>query len=410
MFAVSGNAYSSARDSFEKGISFFKSKKYPAAIKYFKKAEKNGLKTASLYFNLGSSYYKNKQYKKSEIYFKKLSTFPKMRSIASFNIGLVSKKMGKIKTAQKWFKWVIKKSTNKKLVALSRQQLKNTKKKSPKIKNRSPWSHYASLTFGHDNNIDTAPSGTALEQSDNFMTIFLNTRKLLKGTRSNGWFAGASFFHIDYDKLNTNNETQYGASLKRSLNISDWKSKLTLKLTKNTYAGADYQTNLIIEAAGSKKLSRTNTLKLRYRFNDINSDNIIYDYLEGRKHQVRAELKQQSRTSKQRFYYEYETNDRQDTATLSYSPTRHTLRAIHTIKISQTIHWGGELSYRQSDYPVVASVSRDSTRWKYGVFGIYRFDKTMKLKARLIHTDNNSDSATYDYDKDIISLSLSKLF
>jgi len=410
IFALSGNAYASAKSDFEKGVTSFKSENYSTAIKSFRQAEKKGLKSASLYFNLGSSYYKNKQYKQSVIFFKKLSDYPAMRAIAAFNIGLADKQMNRKKSAEKQFIWVIKNSNNKKLTTLARQQIKNIKGKKSIRKNSKAWSSYASLALGNDSNISVAPSGTALERSDSFATIFLKTSKLLTGSKSNGWQAGADFYRFSYSTYNANSSTQYGAFIKKALKISDWKSKLITRLSKSTYGGSSYQTNLMLEAAGIKKLSKNNRFKLRFRYYDINSDNTVYDYLQGSKQQFRTELKRNTDNFKQRFYYELETNSRQDTATVSYSPTRHTLRAIHTIKTSRDIDWGGELSYRQSNYPVIASGSRDSTRWKYGLFAMYRFDKTTKLKARFVYTDNSSDSVIYDYDKNIISLNLSKLF
>lgn len=410
IFLSSFYAHASAKDDFSKGIALFKKNNYSAAINFFKKVEESTPASAALYFNLGSSYYKNKQYKKAETYFKKLTVYPKMRAIAIFNMALVNKTMRNNKTAKKQFKWVIKKSHNKKLISLAVRQIKSLKAIALKNRKQKSWSHYASLTLGNDSNINVAPDGTALERADSFTTLFLKTTKLLSGTSSHGWLANVSLFRFDYSTVNANSSSQYSASLTRSLKFNGWRNKFNAQLLKSTYGGSDYQTRFTIEASGIKKLSKNNKLKFRFRYYDINSNNIIYDYLEGNKQQFRAELKHSTSALKQRFYYEYEINNRQDTATLSYSPVRHTLKAIHTIKTSKKIHWGGEVSYRQSDYPVVAVINRDSIRWKYGLFGIYRFDKTTKLKARIVYTDNQSDSTIYEYNKDVVSLSFSKLF
>ena len=410
LISLSGNAYSSTKSVFSEGTTAFKSKNYLAAIKHFKNAEKMGLETASLYFNLGSSYFKAKQYKQAEIYFKKLKKHPKMMPIASYNLGLVNLKLGKKKPAIKWFRWVISDTQDRKLITLSKNQLKKLNVK-VKVKTKSKdWSVYTSVAWKSDSNVDVAPSGTPQEQSDTSITLFLNSEFLLAGKKSNGWFAGAGFYDINYSKFNSNEESQYNISLKRKLKISDWKTRFTVTAAKSTFDGQDYQSILMLEAISSKKLSKKNRLRFRFRHSNISSENTLYDYLEGNKQQLRVEFRRKSKANSQRYYYELETNDREDSTTLSYSPTRHNLKAIYTSNINKKIQWGGEFAYRQSDYPIVLTTDRDSTRWKFGFFGVYRFDKTTKLKARAIHTDNDANDDTYDYEKDVISLTLSKLF
>lgn len=398
------HASASAEQSFSKGTQSFKDGRFNEAIQYFKKSENMGLKTPSLFFNLGSSYYKAGQYQQSINYFKKLRQYPHMIAIASYNLGLTHKKMGAKKSAQKWFTWVINNSSNKKLITLSDQQIKKTDK------NKKKWSVYSSLSLGNDSNIDAAPNGTALEQSDNFIKLYLNSDYILSGNRKDGWLASAGLYRIDYSDFSINDTAQYNVAVKRKLYLFDWKTHFKAKALKSTYNSADYQTVLTFEAAATNILSKENKLRLRYRYSDINSDNIAYDYLEGNKQQLRLELKHKNNSYKQKFYYEYETNNREDSAALSYSPKRHTLKGMHTIQASRNIQWGGEISYRQSNYPVISSNNRDGERWKYGVFGSYRFDKTSKLKAKIIHTNNESKSSLYDYDKNIISLTLSKTF
>lgn len=400
------HSYASAQTSFSKGIDLFKSGHYSQAITHFKKAEQSGLKSASLYFNLGSSYYRAGHYQQSISYFEKLNKFPKMLDIAAYNLGLVYTKIGDEKLSQKWFNWIIKNSSNTKIIALSEQQIN----KSNAISSQKKWSNYASLSIGNDSNINVAPSGTALEKSDSFFKLYLNSEYLFSGSRAEGWLMSGGVYHKNFSDFSENNERQYNFAIKRKLNINDWKSHFKTKVTKSIYNDRSYQTVLSLQASTTKNLSSKNKLKLRYRYSDIKSDNNNYAYLDGNKQQLRAELRRKQKSYIQKFYYEYETNNRNDSATLSYSANRHTINAIHTIKHSNSIHWGGEFSYRQSSYPVINLNDRDATRWKYAIFADYNFDRTTKLKAKLTHTDNQSDSSIFDYNNNIAELTLSKIF
>lgn len=396
--------------NFSNGIKSFKAGDYLKAIKHFKAAEEKGLKTASLYFNLGSSYYKAEKYKQSEIVFIKLRKFPKMRTLASYNLGLIYKNTNNEQHAIQWFRKVIKVNDSAKLSTLASLQI-DTIKSDKKLTNKlDRWNNYAYLSLGNDSNINVAPSDTALNQSDSFASFYINSEYLISGSISDAWLANASFYHIDYTDFNNNNESQYSLSLKRKLKKAEWLNQFVGKLTKSTYNSADYQTTLSLEASTSRKITKENKFKLRYRYKKIDSDNVLYNYLEGNKQQLRAEIKTRKKTYRQKYYYEYEVNDRQDTSSLSYSPTRHTLKIIHSIKVNNSVDWGGELSYRISDYPVIATTDRDSTRWKYGIFGSYRFDKKIKLKAKFTHTDNASDSLLYEYGKNVFRLTLSRFF
>jgi hypothetical protein len=410
MFFISEHSHASIKDDFSKGTQAFRLGNYSQAIKYFKQTQEKGLESASLYFNLGSTYYKLKEFNKSDYYFKRLRSYPSMRYIAEYNLGLINKKTGNTKKAEIWFTGVTKKSKEKKLIALAKEQLNPKQKKIKKKVDDKVWSAYTSISFGSDSNINSSPSGVVSNQSDNFMAVSASSYYLFNENITNGWLAAVDFYHIGYSDFNENNAAQYGIAIKNNRKLSDWKTRFSGKLYKSTFSGNNYQSVFLLEAGGYYEFSKENLLKLRYRYYDINSDDVIYDYLEGSKQKIRTEYAHYNKTSKQRFYYELELNSRQDSDTSSYSPTRHTLRAIHTKKVNNKIQWGGDVSYRASNYPNVASQSRDDTRLKYGAFTAYRFDKTMKLKAKYMHTDNSSSDNNYDYDKNLLTVTLSKIW
>ena len=152
---------------------------------------------------------------------------------------------------------------------------------------------------------------------------------------------------------------------------------------------------------------------MRYRYEDIKSDNTLYDYLEGWRQRARAEYRNYSVKNIKQIYYELELNDRGELVTLTftydYSPTRHTIRGIYTHIIKR---WWltGDLSYRFSDYESSSTIDREDDQWKLALSADYHFDRTFKFTTKVQYTDNESSIDRYIYDKSVIKIGLSKLF
>ena len=171
-----------------------------------------------------------------------------------------------------------------------------------------------------------------------------------------------------------------------------------------------------LEARGKRKISKTERIYFRYRYEDIASDYINYDYLEGWRQKLRLEYRQYNRTNIGQLYYELELNDREDYVSTttgdeySYSPTRHTLRGKYTEFLDKNWRLTGDISYRMSDYPATSTQDRNDDRWMLATYLDYRFDKSTRLRTKLQYSDNQSTEDLYDYDRVILSVGINKLF
>jgi tetratricopeptide (TPR) repeat protein len=400
-------SHAADQNSFTDGMNSFKSGDYRAAVEAFEQTRQQKKISAALYYNLASSYYKLGNYEKAQHYFRLVSKYPKMKSLAEYNLGLIALKQGDSKAADTWFKSVINISSDSKLVALARRQLGRIRFR-PEFKK---WTSFLRGGLGYDDNINIAPIDTALEQSDSFYDLFASVDYKLKGSRRDGWMAGASFYSINYFDSSNYDEAQYGAGLKKIDTFGLWSTRLSARLDKLTYAGDDYQTIVGVRASAKRRLSRMERLQLRYRYEDIGSDNVLYDYLDGWRQQVRAEYRYYGKADNKRLYYELELNDRQDTVNASYSPIRHTIRAVYTQKLDKKTRWSGDIAYRSSayDYPTTSPLNRDDTRWRAGAQMDYRLSKTLKFQGQLVHTSNDSSLPQFDYTRNVFRLNLSKL-
>lgn len=410
LFSMEAGA--SASLDFDQGKTHFNAGNYQKAVDYFDRARRQGLKSIPLYYNLASSYYKLGDYDNARRYFQALSEIPKMKVLANFNLGLVAKKTGDDAAARSYFQTVSNTSRDQKLVKLANSELSKLASVSRAKGPAKPWAAYASVSGGTDSNINIAPEGgVPTEVDDSFMDGYLALDYMLDGNRKSGWQVDTILFHRNYMDSNLYDEGQLGIGIKKLQQINNWSTYYQLHMDKFTYGGEDYQSILKFQAYGRNRLSENKSYVLSYSVENISSDNVIYDYLEGNRQKFRAEYRLYGDRDSQRYYYEYETNSRQDTATTSYSPDRHGLRAVYTRYIGSAWSLTGDLGYRLSSYSDPGSTSdRDETRTQVGVNLGYRIDKTLKLRAQASFTRNKSDDDNYDYDRTLISLKLSKLF
>jgi tetratricopeptide (TPR) repeat protein len=419
---VSTQVYALGEDSFKQGVSYFKSENYSNAVKQFESARKQGMKTPALYYNLGSAYFKIGNYDRAERYFMELKKVHKMKHLAEYNLGLIASKQKNTAKAKKYFKLVAMHSKDEKLVYLANQNLKKTKLVKTTKAPKKPWSVYLNGSLGYDNNINFAPVGIGTEESGTFFDALVSADYLFTGTRSSGFSGETSFYTIQY--ADTGNalipkgafdQDQVGFSFKKTQKLADWDTHVKVGFSSSTYGPRDYQSILNLELKGRRRLSKIDRFYLRYRYDDITSDDVTFDYLEGWKQRIKAEFRRYNKKSSAQLYYELELNDRADLVTgggneLSFSPTRHTFRGKYTAALGQAWRLTGDLAYRKSDYPSTANQARNDDRWKAAVYANYRFDKTMKLKLKFEYTDNASTENVYVYDRQVISASLSKLF
>jgi hypothetical protein len=417
-FVLSGFSFSvfaAGENEFNKGADFFNEGHYADAVKQFKNAETQGVKSAALYYNLASSYYKLGDYEKSREYFDKVRRYREMQYLAEYNLGLIALKQNDTKTAKKRFTAVKKNSTDEKLVSLSKKQLKEIRRLRKTKRTTKKWSVYLSAAFGYDGNVNFSPLGISAERSDSFSEFLVSADYLFSGNKKNGWSSDVFFYDKNYRKESLFDEYEYGAGIKKYLNIDqNWQTQYVLNIIKINYADEDYQTIAKIGARAKYSLSRNERIYLRYGYEDITSDNVIFDYLEGWRQKIRADYRLYNKKDVSRIYYELELNNRNDLKTsigeFSYSPTRHTIRGKYTRVFNPKWHLTGDLAYRISDYPATANQDRNDNRIKAALYADYRFDRTFKLRAKVEHTDNSSTEDVFDYRRTVYTVGLNKLF
>lgn len=405
---IAQSAWASGEENFERGANSFQSGDYLSAIKHFEAARLQGLNSVALYYNLASSYYKQGDYLQAKRYFKRVAKSEDMKALAEYNLGLIAQKQNDNATARRYLESVIAQEKDSKLAALARSQL--TKTPLPD----APLRLFLSINAGYDDNITAAPDDSVSGLSDTFYDIYLSADMLLDGRRNKGWLLNARYFRMDFDDSDSNDSYQTVLGVTRADKLANWNTTIALNYSLNNYGGDDYQSAIKLDVRGRKALSSQGRIYLRYRIEDINSEQAAYNYLQGQRQRARLEYRNYARANNLQLYYELELNDRQQLVTSSYaydySPTRHTLRGRYTIISDRKWHYSGELSYRYSDFPASSSFDRDDDLWRAAVSADYRVDKSLKFTSKLQLSDNTSTVNRYEYDKIIIRVGLNAAF
>ncbi len=409
LLLFSSELLATAESDFQRGVESFKAGDNAAAAAYFESAMKQGMDSVSLQYNLASSYYKLGRYAESKKYFKQVNQTEAMRDLAEYNLGLIAIKEKDGTLARRYFSSVVSSGKDEKLTRLSKKQLIALANSQKEVR----WKGYVSSHLGYDDNISSVSGDSVLDIADTFFDLFASVNLLITGRRMNGWVADAYVFGINYIDTDTSDEEQYTLGIKRSMLLADWDSSARLSFTKSKYGGDDFQRIVKLDVKGRKPISKSGRIYLRYQFEDIKSDNTLYDYLEGWRQRAKAEYRNYSVKNIKQIYYELELNNRGELETLigtyDYSPTRHTIRGIYTHIIKR---WWltGDLSYRFSDYEASSTIDREDDQWKLTLSADYHFDRTFKFNTKVQYTDNESSIDRYTYDKSVIKIGLSKLF
>lgn len=402
------NVWADAASDFARGSELFRSGDYSTAARYFESARKQGMSSVALYYNLGSSYFKLGEYEGARHYFLIVAREPRMKDLAEFNLGLIAQKQGDFQQADDYFQRVVTSSSDEKLRAMAENKLAVLQR------GKRPWTGFLSASFGYDDNITAAPAEATQGVADQYYDVFAMADVLVSGRRKQGWLAEFSFFNIDFFDTDSYDEYLYVIGMRREQQLWGWDTRSSLSMSKSNYAEQDFQTIYKLELRARQTLASGTRLQLQYRYEDINSDNSLYDYLQGWRQKLGASLRFYEQDYNWQLYYELELNDREDLILsgyeASYSPTRHNLGGKYSYRWNANWDLVTDLSYRTSDYPATLSQDRQDDRWRLRLDAEYRLDRYSKLRGRIQYMDNESSVDNYDYDKTLISIAYNRLF
>ena len=398
---------------------------YAQAKVYFElalsQALQQGEATNTIYYNLGSVCYQLKQYDESKRYFEKLLNHNKLKAVAYYNLALIENKQGKKKSTIDYLYQSKKASSDPQLSRLVDQQLlKLTKQKPQRTKTVTykDWHAYLYLSPGYDSNIKFAPLETASDESGSFLQFYgLFDKRIVgkgDGKKEPALLITSSVFLSNYFSTDFNDYNIFDIGLRYLLPVNKWQNSIAFNIKKSTYGHNDYLRFYVATFKTKRKFSAGKTLRLRYRYEQINSLTSRFDYLEGSRQKLRLGYQFKWPSDAVDLWYELELNDREnlktDTLELNYSPTRNTFRLRYEKKINTTNRVYGELEYRHSDYDPTPSQDRSDKRSGYLLAYVNDVARDWQLLARWGYRSNRSTESVYSYDRHVVMLTLRKSF
>jgi tetratricopeptide (TPR) repeat protein len=405
LLARAAGALAAPSDDFDAGVRYFKNNNFPLALEYLGRAEATGMQSAQLDYNLGSVYYKLEQYEFSKRYFEKLVTDKNLGALAYYNLGLIAHKSGQDNKAIKLFEKSITSTQDTALVSLAKKQINTLKSLRPK-----PWFAFVSASYGYDSNITLLPSSSASDESGSFLQTLALADWKVSGNTSNGLHTSVFFLSTDYQDSNDFDDDSFMLGVEYRERIDDWKFAYGLEWEQSTSGGEDYLTSTGLVLKAQTSLADNRVIRLRLLYEDISNRSTQFGFLDGSRMQFRAAYRYKTKAREYRFEYEQEFNDRANTATESFSPTRHKLGFRYFNDLSAKTRIGMGLEFRDSDYQSVPSQNRNDERTRVRFESRHKIDPNWSIDADIIFTDNYSSVEESEYDKYRVNISLNALF
>ena len=411
----------SGLDHFNQGVKAAKAGNHQKALIQFQAAKKLGLNTAALKYNLAVTYFQLEQYEAAEKAFIELTKVRKFKQIAYFNLGLVANKQNRRTTAIKYFRLADREGDSHKIRVLAAEALHRLGAPLIRPAKHKAWIGSLSAGIASDSNVTQVNNtGVRASKSDNYHYLSGYGAYWLQGGRN----AGTRLFLYGYSQRyateSSYNFSQYGMGLARYDRLGDWRLRLGGFWNEITLWDKSYQRILSGELRGEKALSKNTRLQLRYRASDIDELDPTYEYLAGSRQRFRAGTITRLDNKRFRVYYQLELNNRKDyvgttNPFISYSPTRHSLRATGWLDLSRlwTLQLDGRYRYshyNQADIRSSGSTRREDRQIRLSAQLSRKLDKNTKINMKYMTINNRSNIAIESYDRSITSIDISRSF
>jgi len=262
------------------------------------------------------------------------------------------------------------------------------------------------------------------------LELFASTNRMIWGSDANGIHFDAN---VDVLKQRKEQEYDYGQwhlGLAHRGIIDLWETRARAGIDRTRFGNDDFQQLLALELRGQRDLNVSTGIELRYKYVDIKdrSPGNVYDYLAGKRQQLRFRLLDKRNNISFKYAYELQWNDRNNYSatssvnnmttiiTRNYSPMRHSIQASADAPWGKQFTLSLEAQYRYSYYSdpdtetvidngtiiQAYSLNRTDHRYKVNVGVAYHLSKNMDLFIDYGFTKNDSNRDGSDYDRNLI--------
>lgn len=393
---------------FNQGITLARQGNHEQALVLFRQAEAAGVNKPALFYNIGVSAYKAGRYPEAKDAFHRTAAFPRMTAIAYYNLGIIAEKEGDREAARSWLHRAVESATASD--ARTRELAAYALAKIGGKERASLWDKYVSLGLGYDDNVELSATDLlqASNQSDAFLDLFAFFRRPLHqaGTHS-GSFLQSSFSYLKYEDI-----SQYDTG-SATVEYAWWQNWTFMQIEAGggyqyiLLDGDSYEQSPLLRLQLTVPVGTATALRFLQRsdYHDVLADE--YDYLTGWRHRSQAEVMQNWPKIRAGISCAYEFNNRDDH---DYSPTRTTLATNIRLQPLDRLTVAFILSWRDSNYDIALGQDRDEEQLDATAEVILSLTKGWETSLRYQYTDNDSNDTFYEYERNVITLFLSRFF
>jgi len=402
-----GSAGVAAQDArlFERGITAFGARDYPAALQSFLEAQRAGLDTPGRHYNLGATYYRLERYDEAEREFAALAQDSAWSALANYNLGRIAQRNGRLAKAREHYELTLRTTTDRSLRALAAEALGRLESQQP-----TSVTAVASLAGGYDSNAtltpDAATAGTS-HQGDLFAESLAAASYRLLGNAASRVDAQAGFLARTYQDLHQFDQAGLRLGFTHEADSARWQTGVGAFFDTMYFGGDLFQRAAVLDARARHPLSSSSDLRARYEFQRIEGGG-GYEYLDGWQQQFFVDAGFALSSSLVRTGYQLELNDRRDLQQggdfLSFSPTRQSVFAAWIAP--NVAGWSAEAraAYRYSRYndPYVLNgveITREDKRFGIVARAVRSLAGPWRVFADYSSYRNKSTIDIYDYSR-----------
>jgi len=405
LFIPVAYATDGAEIDFSIGVKEYKKGHYDAALEDFLNAKQKGYQSAQLFHNLGVVYLKLGQLERAKGSFSQSLNYPSIAPLAHYNLALIAIKRGDDEAANSHFEDVIALSQDPNLTALAKQRLLKQTVVVPVSAIKS-WQVFARVGSGYDDNVRFTPEDVGGVGKDGYTELLLYGTAMLAKNKPVSIALDAYVYDVNYDDISTNDYIQSSFLLKFPMYYMNWKIQPGLIAQWSKYGGEGYQRIQGGELRSKYIHSLSTSYLIKYTYENIDSLNVPYDFLEGSRQRLKLEAQFLHKGYKTNIYHELEVNSRSDRKNESYSPMRNTLSGQISYALNNSLSLNGNVKYRISDYPKIAAYDRHDKQFQFSWGGLFRLNKYTSLRGVHTWTNNDSSDPQRDYNRHRVILSV----
>ncbi|WP_193165108.1 tetratricopeptide repeat protein [Microbulbifer hainanensis] len=404
LFAGKAAAIEPGAEQLAAGIAQFKQGNYETALMQLETAQQFGNRQPQLFYNLGVTHYKLKMYRQAIADFQQVQG-TELAAPAQLNIGLCWEALGDEAKARSAFR-AARTSGDDRVAYLAGQRLGLKTVRDERARGDHPfgnleWDVYANFAGGYDDNVNLVAQDAPSQQADSYTQSYVSARLGF----ANSARVYASMFDINYADVDTQDFRIGKVGMDYPMRAADWYLLPSVNIFQSTLMGSDYQDGFDFKLK-ARRYFGNNAFTTSYRYSDFDASEPLFEPTAGDRHRLRFEYEVPTAFGELRGRYQYETNDRSDSLSRSYSPERHSL-ALRYKNSWNALQGYFDLDWRSSDYGTVATVTREDERLRSTLGASYRLTSNWNLGFRYQYTDNDSNLPEERYSRNLYLLDVS---